>query len=164
RGVLGVPSDLFGQAVFGVVMEIAIEAVFLERYVLDQADAVAKAPPLAGVYVIDVDPHTLVHREGLLHHGLGVLAAFLANRPQKLYAGDNTVLAIDAERYPAVVGVFLQDGRFSEIGCGWHRLAPVRIWKLLGTSPRSLPLAAGRVKRHFVFALSAPLGVRFTFR
>ena len=108
RGVFGVPGDLFGQGVLGVEVEVTVQAVLLEGYVLNQADAVPQAASLAGIDMIDVDPHAFVQRQGLGHDGRRVFAALFRDAAEQLDAGDYAAGAVHREAVSAVVGVFLK--------------------------------------------------------
>ena len=115
RGVFRVPGHLLGQGMLGIEIEIAVEPVLLDANVLHDADAVAEAPPLAGIDVVDVDPHPFVHRRGLGDDRGRVFAALLGDGAQQLDALDEAALAIDPQGDAAVVGVFLED---VQGGCG----------------------------------------------
>ena len=123
RSILRVPGDLLGQGVLGIEVEVAVEAVFLDGHVLHHADAVAKAPPLARIDVVDVHPHAFVHRRGLGDDARGILAAFLGDGAQQLDALDDAALAIDAEAHAAVVGEFLEHVQGRGGGSGGLRFA-----------------------------------------
>ncbi len=111
RGVLRVPGDLLGEGVLRIEIEIGVEAILPDGHVLDDADAVAEAPPLARIDVVDVHAHAFVHRRGLGDDAGRVLAALLGNRAQQLDALDDAPRPIDAQAHAAVVGVFLEHVR-----------------------------------------------------